>query len=123
MTSLKEIDAEIRKRKFSPRALAEETGISEEEPVRGGKESDGYWHTRLLTHQILRIHYRTPQFNLGLLKDHINSLTFEKNRVRESKYVAVQHELRFTTGTGLVTIDVSKEIAPRRFLERFGLDS
>jgi hypothetical protein len=39
--SLKHIDAEIRIRKFKPRALEEETGISGEPPIRGEKESDG----------------------------------------------------------------------------------
>jgi hypothetical protein len=121
MTNLEQIDTEIQKRSFQPRARSEETGLREEEPIRGVKESVGYWHVRLLTSQVLGMHYRTPQFNLALLEDHVNSRTFEKNRIRSSSYAAVQHEIRFVTGNGLVSYDVSKEIDPKRFLERFGL--
>ena len=117
MTRLEEIDAEIRREHFEPRATSEETGLTTAEPVRAEDESDGYWHARLLTHQICGMHYRTPQFNGHLLARHIN----EQNRVAYKPYVANKYAFRFETTDGIVTFDVSDEIDPKEFRERFGL--
>ena len=61
--------------KMTDRAMREETGLSDEEPIRGKVESETYWHTRSLTHSIMNKHYRTPQANLNLLIDHLNEVS------------------------------------------------
>ena len=53
---LEQIDAAVRKRDLRSRALQEETGLTTETPVRGRRESDSYWNTRILTHRILGMH-------------------------------------------------------------------
>lgn len=106
---------------FGPRAIREETGLSHAAPERRDRESDGYWHVRLLTHQICRLNYRTPQFNLALLEDHINSRSPRK-KIRKSTYIAMRYEIRFETIDGVVMCDVSSQINPKEFLERFDLN-
>ena len=119
---LEQIDAAVRKRDLRPRALQEETGLTTETPVRGRRESDSYWNTRLLTNRILRMHYRTPQLNLYLLEDHINSRTFGRKRITYCIYVAPgNRNLNFDTGSGRITFDAHEEIDPVRFLAGFGL--
>ncbi|MDI1242808.1 MAG: Swt1 family HEPN domain-containing protein [bacterium] len=120
---LNEIDAAVRKRDLRPRALQEETGLTGETPVRGRRESDSYWNTRVLTHRVLGMHYRTPQLNLYLLEDHINSRTFGRNRVTYCVYVAPgDRNLNFDTSSGRVTFDAHQEIDPALFLGKFGLN-
>lgn len=118
MKSLQQIDAEIQKQNFTPRALKEETGILSGDAVR----SDGgvvYWFVRKLTQEITGVHYRTPQFNLALLVGFINSRTFEKNRVRKATYYASGYQIRFITGRGLIAFDVSKPVNAQEFLGKF----
>jgi hypothetical protein len=115
-------DAAVRKRTFKPRAHQEETGITDAPPVRGKRESDTYWYTRLLTHSLLGMHYRTPQFNMYLLEDMINSRAFGKNFIRHSIYIAPgNRNLRFTTNSGAVEIDAHQKIDPAQFVNKFGL--
>jgi hypothetical protein len=116
--SLKHIDAEIRIRKFKPRALEEETGISGEPPIRGEKESDGYWNVRLLTYQVTKMHYRTPQLNLALLEHYINYQT----AIRDTNYSAPTYEIRFETKQGTVRFGVKKPVDAKAFRKRFGLN-
>lgn len=121
--NLEEIDASVRARSLRPRAIAEESGLSVLTPVRERKESDSYWFTRLLTHRILGMHYRTPQLNLYLLQDHINSRTFGQHFVTEARYVAPRdRNLNFDTKRGTISFYAREEIDPKEFLQRFGLE-
>jgi hypothetical protein len=115
--SLKKIDAEVRNRKFKSRALNEETGISDERPMRGEKESDGYWNVRILTYEVTGMHYRTPQFNLALLEHYINDQT----TIRKTNYSAPTFEIRFETKQGAIRLPVRHKINVNEFRKRFGL--
>jgi len=120
---LVEIDTAVRKRTLRPRAIAEETGLTTTSPVREPKESESYWFTRLLTHSILGMHYRTPQLNLYLLQDYINSRTFGQYFVKEARYVAPRdRNLNFDTKGGTISFFAREKIDPKEFLQRFGLE-
>jgi hypothetical protein len=121
--SLAEIDAAVRKRQLRPRAIAEETGLTNVTPIREPKESDSYWFTRVLTHSILGMHYRTPQLNLYLLQDYLNARTFGQYFVKEARYVAPRdRNLNFETQSGTISFYAREEIDPKEFLKRFRLE-
>lgn len=120
---MRELDESVRKHSFTQRAISEETGITQDQPERGSKESRSYWNIRLLTHRILGVHYRTPQFNLELLTQHINSRTFGKSRVISWAFVVrADDNLRFETPSARISFSAADEIDPTRFLNRFGIE-
>jgi hypothetical protein len=101
----------------------EEAGISDEHPVRRKGESDTYWYTRLLAFNLIGAHYRTPQMNMKMIVDYVNSRTFGVKRIRSFSFSAPGTEnLRFDTPNGKVTFDAHDEIDPSTFLIRFGLE-
>lgn len=117
MKWIKRIDTEVRKQKFKSRALAEETGISNEPPIRGDKEADGYWNFRRLAFEVTGMHYRTPQFNLALLAHSVDYQT----AIRKTNYSAPTFEIRFETRQGSVRFGVKDKIDAKEFRKRFGL--
>lgn len=124
MTNLQEIDRGVRKRSLKPRALKEEIefGLSEEQPVRRKKESDSYWNIRKLTYDILKVHYRTPQLNLYLLEDYLNSRIPSSAFIKNSTYVAPRgSRMKFDTKKGMIEIDVHIPLDTSEFLAHFGL--
>lgn len=97
----------------------EETGLSTAPPKRQTKESDTYWNTRVLTHSILGKHYRTPQNNMKLLVEYLNS-TLQDDEIISFSFVAPMHEnLRFVTGLKSVRFNAHKPINKDEFLEEF----
>jgi hypothetical protein len=115
--SLTQIDSEVRKGNFKLRSLDEETGISDEIPIKGETEADGYWNIRLLTYQVTEMHYRTPQFNLALLEHYINYQT----AILATTYSAPTFDIRFETKQGSVRFDVKNSVDAVEFRRRFGL--
>ena len=124
MATLREIDNAVGKYSFGPRALKEETGLTTETPVRRKGESASYLNIRLLAHKIAGMHYKTPQFNSQLLKYYINERAEPEYLAREAVYAVNPYpHLKFSTRTGLVTIDATEPIDSVRFLAKFGLVS
>ena len=108
--------------KMTDRAMREETGLTEEEPVRGKREADTYWHTRCLTHSILGKHYRTPQANLNLLIDYLNSSPLIEKEIIDFSFVArTTSNLRFSTRNNEISFNAHNPIDKNDFLRAFGL--
>jgi hypothetical protein len=123
MSRLNEIDLEVRKFPFSSRVLQEETGISDEPPIRRTGESDTYWYTRLLAFDLIGAYYRTPQMNMKMIVDYVNSRTFGVKRITSFSFSAPRTEnLKFETPNGKVTFDAHSRIDPSTFLRKFGLE-
>ena len=117
MNLLDQIDEQVRKTSFVPRALEEETGISTKPALRTNEESDGYWNVRMLTFKVTGMHYRTPQFNLALLEHYINYHT----AIRETNYNAPAYSIRFETNQGTIKVNVRKPVDVRKFRKLVGL--
>lgn len=108
--------------KMTDRAMREETGLTEEEPVRRNRESETYWNTRYLTHSIVGKHYRTPQANLNLLIDYLNSSSLIEKEIIDFSFVAGTDEnLRFFTRKKKISFNAHKSIDKNEFLRAFGL--
>ncbi|MBV9241271.1 MAG: hypothetical protein JO314_04610 [Acidobacteria bacterium] len=108
------------------RAVEEEFGpnggLTRNQPERHGRESDTYWHTRLLFHTILGLHYKTPQYNLELWDWYIQEYLPEHIRIRGKNFSAgTEKNLKFYTSDGDFSFNAHEEIDPNRFLGRFGL--
>jgi predicted RNA-binding protein Jag len=106
------------------RSKLEEMGISTEIPVRARKESETYWNTRFLAHSILGKHYKTPQFNMQILAEFLNSQTSQYKRIDfdKSKFDARGSEnLKFFTQSGIISFEAHKSINKTDFLKEFDL--
>lgn len=104
------------------RSQREETGLSKENPKRGNRESDTYWHTRVLTHSILGEHYRTPQFNLKLLMDYLNSKLPIGRAITRISFVAPKDEnLNFYMKNYKISCSAHEPISKEDFLKKFDL--
>lgn len=106
------------------RSKLEETGISTEFPVRTRKESETYWNTRFLAHSILGKHYKTPQFNMQLLAEFLNSQTSQYKQIDlgKSKFDARGSEnLKFFTESEVISFAAHKPINKTDFLKEFDL--
>lgn len=104
------------------RSQREETGLSTENPKRGNRESDTYWHTRALTHSILGKHYRTPQYNMKLLMDYLNSKLPIGKTIKRISFVAPRDEnLNFYIKNYKISFSAHEPISKNDFLKKFGL--
>jgi hypothetical protein len=105
------------------RAEREETGLSTENPIRGERESDTYWHTRFLTHSILGQHYRTPQMNSKLLMDYLNSRLPTSKTIKRVTFAAPGNSnLNFYMRNHKISFSAHEPISKEEFHRRFELE-
>lgn len=108
--------------KMTDRAMREETGLTDDEPIRRKNESDTYWNTRFLTHSLIGSHYRTPQANLNLLVDFLNSQPSIEKEITGFSFVAPRtSNLVFFTRKNEISFNAHKPVDKNDFLKRFGL--
>jgi hypothetical protein len=126
MIEFDQIDNEIRGRSYTQRAVNEENkngeGYRSNLPVRRKDESPSYWHLRELAYKIAGMYYRTPQFNVELLRYCINELVEPNYFIRSANFAVGRNpQVTFETRSGSVKFDPMLPIDSVRFLARFGL--